>query len=42
MVVNTFLKYLSISEAIVMIDFEKILSSKRVMKYVGKRLSLLI
>ena len=31
--VNTFLKYLSISEAIFMIDLDNFLSNKRIMKY---------
>ena len=38
--VNSFLKYLLISLAILAIDFEDFLSSKRIMKYIRKRLSL--
>jgi hypothetical protein len=37
--VNTFLKYLLISEAIFRIDFVNFLSSKRIMKCVRKRLT---
>ena len=39
--VNTFLKYLLTSGAILMIDFDDFLSSKRIMKYIRKRLTYL-
>ena len=37
--VNTFLKYLLISEAILMIDFDDFLSSVRIMKNIRKTLT---
>ena len=40
--VNTFLKYLLISGAISMIDFDNFLSSKRIVKYIRKKLTQLI
>ena len=39
--VNTFLKYLLIPGAILAIDFDNFLSSKRIVKYVRKRLTYL-
>ena len=39
--VNTFLKYFLISGAILTIDFDNFLSSKRIMKYIRKRLTYL-
>ena len=40
--VNTFLKYLLISGAILTIDFNNFLSSKRIVKFIRKRLAIFI